>query len=133
MIAKTETFAEDGTVRIVLENTGRESVTILKEFEPRRVFFQFILSRPDGTLVDSSGGGKVSLRRMRYVTLEPGEFVGVTVSLRDAFKAPEKGRYKLSVKYRNQYGVNCFRGEILSDTVDIVVEDSAVKSASARR
>lgn len=121
VIAKTETFAEDKTVMVLLENVGKGSITILKEFAPRPVFFHYNLIKSDGTPVDLPGAGKVDFDRpMKYVTLEPGEFIGITVSLEDLYKKLQNGKYELSVQYHNQYGENCFRGTLTSNTIGMV-------------
>lgn len=131
VIAKTETFAEDKAVMVLLENAGKGSITILKEFAPRPVFFHYNLIKSDGTPVDLPGAGKVDFDRpMKYVTLEPGEFIGIIVSLKDVNKELPHGKYELSVQYHNQYGDNCFRGVLTSNTINMVIDDSASQPAS---
>ena len=134
VIAKTETFAEDKTVIVLLENAGKDSITILKEFAPRPIFFQFNLVKSDGTPIDSPGAGKVDFGRpMKYVTLEPGKFIGITVSLKHVYKELQNGKYELSVQYHNQYGDNCFRGSLISNTIVVVIENEKDKIIIERK
>lgn len=131
VITKTKMFAEDKTIMVLLENTGSNSINILKEFTPRPVFFQLNLVKSDGTPIDSPGAGKVDFGRpMNYVTLESGEFIGIIMSLKDAYKELQNGKYELSVQYHNQYGDNCFRGALTSNSIDIMINDSASQPAS---
>lgn len=123
VIAKMEMFAEDKSVMVLLENTGNNSINILKEFAPLPVFFQFNLVKSDGTPIDSPGAGKVDFGSpMNYVTLESGEFIGIIVSLKNVYKELRHGKYKLSVEYHNQYGRNCFQGSLTSNSIDVVIE-----------
>ena len=128
VVITSESFAKDGVVKVRLENTGKENITILNEFKPLPVFFAFNLIKTDGTPIDAPGAGKVSFDRLvKYVVLEPGQAVGLSVPLKDVFPDISHGEYRLSVEYHNQYGEACFQGRILSNTISIDISNDGGK------
>ena len=121
---------DDIGVIVLIENTGPNSVTVLKEFRPVPVFFSLNLTKADGTPIGAPGGGKISFGgEVQYVTLAPGELVGISIPLKDVVTDLHAGKYTLMVEYHNQYGENCFQGTLASNTIDIVVADRMTRPA----
>ena len=113
---------------LTFHNMGQEPLRILHWFEPLAVFFWFDLVRADGTPLLIAGGGKTDLvvSDMRYITLEPGEHFELTVDIHPLLPLPfEPGLYTVRVTYHNQYGENCFRGQVVSNPVDVMIEGAA--------
>ena len=117
-------YTSNGVIaRVLIENIGKNKVTILKEFSPFPIFFAFRLVSADKTPIGSIGAGKISFdRELSYVSLEPREVVGTSVRLEDIFPNVKKGDYELAVTYHNQYGEGCFRGKLVSQSVRITIK-----------
>ena len=123
----------DTNVHVMLENVSEEKVTVLKEFRHIPPFFSLTVVNEAGTPRLSSAG-KVSFRRgpLNYAPLEPGEFVGRTIAVKDVFTDIEDGKYKLTVEYHNQYGENCFQGWLTrSNAIDLVIGPQAESQPAA--
>jgi hypothetical protein len=115
------------SVDVVFKNVSPENVRILKRFEPEEdlpIWFSVHLTSADGTpLLGTKGGGKINLRgTLDYVLLKPGEEFSLQLNAAKFFQTelPE-GMYKVSVTYHNQYGHDCFKGHLKSNTVTIIV------------
>ena len=103
---------------------GGTPVRILRQFEPLPVFFSFDMVDADGTPLLLPGGGKIDLRRnvMEYVTLARGETYMLAVDIHHLMPSPLKAdAYTLSVTYHNQYGEDCFRGSLHSNTITVTI------------
>jgi hypothetical protein len=78
----------------------------------------------NGTPINTLGGGKISLSKdsMKYIELRKGKEYRVKLDLKDFL--PEKyslksGAYNVSVVYRNQYGEDCFKGSLETNTITL--------------
>lgn len=128
IVELSENFEKEPAIRVFIENTGNSDITILKEFKPLPVFFSFHLTKEDGTPISIPGGGKISFgSEPQHVILRPAEFVGVKINICDLDGKLSSGRYKLSVEYHNQYGSNCFKGILKSNTINFVYNNSGAK------
>jgi hypothetical protein len=126
LVAIPEQTTDGVSVRLLLENTGKDKVSVLKEFDPLGAFFTFKLVSNGEITLDSLRPAKVSFGvdpPPAKVTLKPGEFVGVSVRLKDVFHHLKKGDYQLEVTYHNQYGDGCFQGKLVSQPVNIKIGD----------
>lgn len=118
---------EDVPLEIVFHNKSEKPIRLLNIFDQPdlvKIFFSLDLTDNNETPIDTLGGGKVSLSKdsIKYIELQKGETHSVKINLKEflppnvSFK-PET--YKVSVKYRNQYGENCFKGTLESNSVDL--------------
>ncbi len=126
LVAIPEQTSDGVSVRLLLENTGKSKVSVLKEFDPLGAFFTFKLVSNGEITFDSLRGAKISFGvdpPPAKVTLEPGEFIGISVRLKDVFHNLKKGDYQLEVTYHNQYGEGCFQGKLVSQPVNIKIGD----------
>lgn len=70
---------------------------------------------------DLSEGGKIAMRRtLKYISLEKGEKHSFEINIANFIKL-SMGTYLVSLKYRNQYGEDCFKGEVSSNEIEINV------------
>lgn len=111
---------------VVFKNTSTETVRLLKRFhdeENLSIWFQLQMLTLDGTPVAGMrGGGKINLRGpLDYVTLGPGETFSFRLNAIKLLTALHPGTYKVSLTYRNQYGQDCFKGTVESNTITIPV------------
>ena len=109
-------------LRLTFVNRGNARVCILGHFLPLPVFFSFDLVKEDGTPIILPGAGKIDFGRQSppSIELEPGGTWSVVVDLGSliAEELPA-GVYVVSATYHNQYGENCFRGYLRSNTIRI--------------
>jgi hypothetical protein len=118
-------------VDVVFKNVSRENVRILKRFEPEEdlpIWFSVHLSSADGTpLLGAKGGGKINLRgTLDYAVLNPGEEFRLRLNAAKFFESEiPAGIYHASVAYRNQYGRDCFKGQLKSNTITITIPPRA--------
>jgi hypothetical protein len=111
------------SVAILFENVSSDKVRILHELSYTNVFFRFKLVGANGIPIRSVLGGKADMDgELNYVTLSPHEIFGLRIALADIFPSLSKGDYQLTVTYQNQYGTNCLQGDVVSNTVHIVIE-----------
>lgn len=118
---------ENIPIHIVFHNNGNEPVKLLNIFDDSKavkIFFYVNLTDSKGTPVNTTGGGKISLseQSIKYVELKKGEKYTVTLNLKDFLPKDyslKSGIYDVSVIYRNQYGENCFKGKLESDSVSL--------------
>ena len=114
-------------VDVVFKNVSRENVRILKRFEPDEdlpIWFSVQLASADGTpLLGAKGGGKINLRgTLDYVLLKPGEEFSLRLNAAKLFETEiPVGTYHASVTYHNQYGHDCFKGQLKSSTITITI------------
>jgi len=113
---------------VVFTNVSQEAVRLLRYFDDQEnlpIWFDLRMTRADGTPVtDVKGGGKIGLRGpLDYVALAPGE--SFTLRLDVARLAPSlaPGTYSVSLVYRNQYGQDCFKGQLRSDTIAVTLAE----------
>jgi hypothetical protein len=93
---------------------------LLAETEPVPVFFAFSIVDANGTPVPVPGGGKIDFGPggPGYVTVEPGADWCIDVDLNSVLKRPlAPGIYRVAVQYHNQYGDNCFRGQLMAGPI----------------
>jgi len=115
-------------LKVTFENTGDESLRILRQFEDPRtlpVFFEFEIKAVGGGMVQVPGAGKITPYRdsEKYVELKKGQTFEVRIDLArlipPAARMPA-GLYDISVIYHNQYGTG-FKGRVASNSVRIKV------------
>lgn len=112
---------------IVFRNNADESIRLLNTFDDpktKRVFFSVTLRDSNETPLFTAGGGKVdfSSDSLKYIELKKGEETAVRINLMD-FAPPncslKSGIYSVSIIYRNQYGENCFKGTLESNSLNL--------------
>lgn len=112
--------------RVTFRNAGTEPLNLLAIFEPIPVFFQFEIARSDGTPVQVPGGGKIDPPQGSepYVALAPGATHVHELDLAPLLPAEgwASDTYTVFVRYRNAYGVGCFRGVIESEPISVRIE-----------
>ena len=112
-------------IRASFENAGDAEVRLLRHFEPVPVFFSFHLTCADGTPVPIAGGGKIDFPEgeIECVPIPPGESFEVELDLAPwlASASLTPGTYRLSATYHNQYGEDCFQGQLHSAPVEIEI------------
>ncbi len=114
-------------LRITFENVGREDVRIVRSFYGHvfPVFFSFEITREDGTPIPGvRGGGKADFPAgaMKYLELRQHEGFYFRVDLSTLLTAPEEfkpGIYDVKVTYHNQYGSNCVKGQLVSESITL--------------
>jgi hypothetical protein len=111
-------------VRITFQNNGDQEIRMLHHFTPLPVFFAFGLTRADGTPIGIPGAGKISFMegQVDYLTLRKNEFFGFETDLATLIPTTAvlpPGQYELSVTYHNQYGENCFQGQLASTPIKL--------------
>jgi hypothetical protein len=115
-------------LQVGFKNTSKHSERLLKYFadlENLPIWLQLNLTLKDGTPVSGiRGGGKINLRGpLEYTLIAPGDTFYLNVNVADLVTAPlQEGTYLLSLTYRNQYGDNCFKGELNSNTLEVAVQ-----------
>lgn len=114
-------------LKFAFKNTGKANIRILDLFDPEYfpVFFRLYATRVGGAPVPNIPmAGKVSLleKGTKYRSVKPGETFEVAFPLNTIL--PEDmapGEYDAWAIYTNQYGDGCFKGEIKSAPVRIIV------------
>ena len=118
---------EDIPLDIVFHNRANEPVKLLNFFNnaaEKRVFFTVTLRDSHGSPFFIRGGGKIDIPRYAstYIELKKGEKTVVRINLSD-YLSPitslKAGVYSVSVLYGNQYGENCFRGTLESNSLSL--------------
>ena len=113
-------------MRVTFKNTGSAELRILDVFEPTQVFFQFSVTRPDGTPITIPGGGKIDPPAgvEQFIAIAPGAAHTREVDMANLLPAGEwvSGEYIVWVNYRNQYGQGCFRGTAESNAITVTIE-----------
>jgi hypothetical protein len=115
-------FADTIPLSIGLGNRSDASVRMLDVFEPTPVFFSFAIVRADGTPVIVAGGGKIDFGpgQLHYRELKKGDVHTVAVDLAAVVHPRLRpGSYTVSATYHNQYGEECFRGVVSSNSIAI--------------
>lgn len=112
----------------VFENVSDDKVRILDSFDVQKnlpIWFQVQMVRLDGTPVSGvRGGGKINLRgTLKYVTLKPGERFQLQLDIAKMMTERYVGDFKISLLYRNQYGQDCFKGVVNSNTLALSLVD----------
>ena len=110
------------SIELVFQNQQDSVIRLLDVFEdPQLIAFFFTLDIRDldGTPIDTVGGGKVSLSKdaLKYIELKKGDVHVVHLPLKDFIPSEytiKPGAYDIVVRYRNQYGENCFKGSVES-------------------
>jgi hypothetical protein len=113
-------------MRVTFKNTGDSELRILDVFEPIPVFFQFSISKQDGTPITVPGGGKIDppAGAERYIAIAPGGRYTREIDIAGLLPKSEwvTGDYYLWVTYRNAYGQGCFRGTAESNAITATIE-----------
>lgn len=118
-------------LKVTFENTSKGDVRILKAFKDPAVlpvFFRFGITASDGTPVATRGGGKVTLspESYQYAVLKKGQklevIADVAQMIPDSVKLKE-GTYDVNLVYQNQYGTDCFKGRVESNTIQVLLAD----------
>lgn len=114
-------------LKVIFKNTNEtENIRILRHFDPLPVFFSFDIVDANNRFLDIPGAGKVDLHSdsIEYVSLSAGENFTLDVNLAKHLTNPQKvktGEYTVSVTYHNQYGEDCFQGQISSQPISLVI------------
>ena len=113
-------------LRVEFINMGENEIKILKTFSNEknlRIWFRLDVVDAKGTpILGIPSGGKISMRgKKNYVALGSKEGFSFFLDAGKQIPVLEKGDYKLNLLYGNQYGEECFKGELKSNTLDIVI------------
>lgn len=119
-------------VTISFRNTGSKAIRIIDEYTQTSAlpaFFSLELRNGDGTPVLAYGGGKIDFgpAPVKYVALRPGQQHDVKLNLNSFVPAQTRmspGRYSISLVYHNQYGVDCFKGSLSSNAIQVTLFES---------
>ena len=128
----------DLKIHFTLTNKGKEKQILflplnLKNEKSACLFWG--ISSDNGLF--SSLGGKISFSSsevFRYVTLEQEDSFSTVFTLTDLFPdfdwtAVPNGTYILTGVYKNQYGKNCFKGQLEStNSITITVKDGSISN-----
>jgi hypothetical protein len=113
-------------LKVAFRNASKNPVRLLKYFDDTPnlpIWFQLHITSLEGTpVLGIQGGGKISIRDpLDYVVIQPGKTFSVEMDVAKFVTGLHRGTYKVSMTYRNQYGEDCFRGELKSNTLEITV------------
>lgn len=130
-ISGTNYSKENFPLVIVFENASESTIRILDAFSNTKalpVFFNFEIKDSNGTPIPVPGAGKISIAKNseNYIELEKGERHEITVNLKDIIPSTTQLKsdvYSISVTYRNQYGNNCFKGQVKSNTIQVALNE----------
>lgn len=118
-------------IGVVFLNSDDQVTRLLNVFEKPKalpVFFSFNLTDAEGTPVQTLGGGKIALSKnsMRYIELRKNEKYSLILNLKEFIPSDislKPGAYNVSVKYHNQYGEDCFKGNLESNTISLYLSE----------
>jgi len=124
-----ELTAKQLLIRITFDNISSKEINILKSFEDNKtlpIWFSISLKSDDGTPISGiSSGGKITIRsEKKYITLGPQEGFFFYIDISKLLPNLKEGTYQLMITYHNQYGQDCFKGQIDSNIVKIKIVDS---------
>ena len=113
-------------LRVEFINQGENEIKLLKSFSNEKnlcIWFCLDVIDADGTpVLGIPSGGKISMRgNNNYVALSSKEGFSFVLNADKLIPLINKGEYKLKLLYNNQYGEECFKGELKSNTLDIVI------------
>lgn len=116
-------------INFIFRNTGPRDLRILDVFEfpsTAVIFFRPRLTDSEGTPIQLMGGGKVSLSRdsIKYKELKPEQEYEIQLDLKNFVpreRSLKEGNYNLVFEYYNQYGDDCFRGRLESNSVNLTI------------
>ncbi len=95
-------------LEIYVYNTTQDSVEFTVSYNKEKNFIPEILYLKDATLLQPeliSREDNILLGEERKITLLPDEKFGETLDLNEYFKFPGRGRYKVIVRFKCQFGV----------------------------
>lgn len=118
-------------INVVFRNTKDESIRLLDVFRDSKMklsFFTVKITDANETPINTVGGGKISLSKdaMKYITLKREESYLVPLDLVDFLPTDgrlQPGSYSVSVTYQNQYGEDCFKGKVESNTIILTINE----------
>ena len=115
-----------GRLRVIFTNVSRSDVRLLRTFTNEsnlQHWFSVSITDFSGTPeLSTSAMGKISLRRdMEYVVLKTQESFGFVMDYRTLVPILSSGKYRVRIIYHNQYGENCFRGMLESNSIEVVI------------
>lgn len=105
-------------------NTSANGVRLLKLFDPLPAFFTTALAPIDNGEIDVAGMGKIDPVEgsLRYADLACGTSFDVDIDLAPWIRAPVAPvPHRLSMRYHNAYGADCFRGVLDSAPITVSV------------
>jgi hypothetical protein len=117
---------ENIPLTVTFVNLGGEALRLLCYFDPLPVFFAFDMMDEDGRYVAIPKAGKIDIydSSLPYIKLGSGEDFAIEVNLAGILAYPEdmhSGMYTVTATYHNQYGEDCFRGIVNSNSVSILL------------
>ncbi len=130
-VTGTNYCKENFPLVLSFENSSENTIRILDAFnDPKAlpVFFGFEIKDSNGTPIALPGAGKISISKNseKYIELEKGGKYEITINLKDIIPQTTQLKndvYSVSVTYRNQYGDNCFKGQIKSNVIQVVLNE----------
>jgi hypothetical protein len=114
-------------LKMEFKNTTKETLRLLKIFEPIPVFFSIEISNQNGEYFNPPGAGKASFTTgaFEYINIPPNKTfikeLDVHQVLSEYNIMLETGKYKLKASYHNQYGENCIKGWFTSKEIEFVI------------
>ncbi len=113
-------------IRVTFKNTSSAELRLFDVFEPLQVFFQFSITKQDGTPITVPGGGKIDPPAgvEQSIAIAPGGSHTREVDMASLLPASEwvTGDYIVWVTYRNAYGQDVFRGTAESNAITATIE-----------
>jgi hypothetical protein len=127
VVSEANYSTKDIPIDVVFQNDGDKTVKLLNVFDDSKavkIFFNVSLTDINETPISTTGGGKISLSEnsVKYTELKKGERYKIRLNLKDFLPEDyslKPGVYNVSVVYRNQYGKDCFKGELKSDSTSL--------------
>ena len=115
-----------GYMRIEFKNVSGGDVRILRAFDDEKIlrfWFSMVVVDTNGTpVLDLPMGGKIALRSTReHLLLKPQESFSFRFNSGVLVPKLAPGSYAVRMIYQNQYGEDCFRGKLESNSLDLKV------------
>lgn len=113
-------------IQATFENVSDRAVKILErslDKRSRHIWFWLRMTYDSGRpVMRIRRGGKIQLRGTKdYVTLRPGGTHSINIDAATLAPVLEAGEYRLKLTYVNQYGRDCFRGRLESNTINVTL------------
>lgn len=125
-------------LRITFENTSTATLRLLNKFAPHRVFFDLQLKTDGGMRAKSEGTKNISHTNLlppSYIILRSKQKVVIVENFSDLMNnLLEDHNYTFALKYRNEWGTDCFKGKSASSPLTLRLKPASIDaSGEAKR